>query len=184
MYAADFVRRWWQKAGESEDPFDRFFSAWIAVVIAARSQLDERQLFQPDNDRKAVIQYFKSHAKQVASVLAKLPDKTGWLAQRKGTGTDQSILDVHLYSPQHLRPLFDTLANVWSGQTARKPRWIANATAEMINHIRNNMFHGGKNPDDAADQELLDHVNPLLLGVLEACEPTLVPELGSVKHSY
>ena len=50
----------------------------------------------------------------------------------------------------------DELAQVWLGQAARKPRWIASKTAEMSNHIRNNMFHGVKLPDDAADRELLE----------------------------
>lgn len=52
------------------------------------------------------------------------------------------------------------------GQEARKPNWIANATAELINYIRNHMFHGIKCPDDAADVELVNHVNPLLLDAL------------------
>lgn len=170
--AADFVQRWRRKASESEDAFDRFFSAWIALVIAARGRLDEQQLSQPDTDRKAVIQYFESHADEVADVLDKLRDKTGWLAHREGTGTHQPILDVYDYSPQHLRCLFDTLAQVWSGQAIRNPRWVAQASAEMINHIRNHMFHGLKSPDDAADQELLACVNPILLGMLETCEPS------------
>jgi hypothetical protein len=49
-----------------------------------------------------------------------------------------------------------------------KPRWIAGKTAEMINHVRNNLFHGAKAPDDEADRDLLEHVNPILLSVLDA----------------
>ena len=167
-----FVQRWRQRAGDSEDPFDRFFSAWIALVIAARGHLDEKQLSQPDTDRKAIIQYFEAHTEAVASVLGRLREQVAWLAQRNGTGTGKPILDVSQYSPQYLRQLFDDLAKVWSGGASRKPKWIARATAEMINHIRNNMFHGLKAPDDAADRNLLDRVNPILMGVLEACEGT------------
>ncbi len=36
--------------------------------------------------------------------------------------------------------------------------------AETVNHIRNNMFHGLKLPGDAADRELLERVNSILLG--------------------
>jgi hypothetical protein len=168
MSRADFVRRWRQKAHESTDPFDTFFSAWIALVIAARGHLDENQLSQPDTDRIAVIQFFESQADTVVTVLKNIPDSTAWLAGRKGTGTGGAILDVHHYSPQHLRKLFDDLAEVWSGQTARKPRWVACATAELINHIRNNMFHGVKAPEDAGDVALLEHANPILIGVLDA----------------
>ena len=63
---------------------------------------------------------------------------------------------------------FDELAMVWLGQLQRKPRWIASKTAEMVNHVRNNMFHGVKVPDDRADRELVEHVNSLLLGILDA----------------
>ena len=171
MTAADFVQRWHRRATESTDPFDCFFSAWIALVVAARSHLTAQQMSLPDTDRKALIEYLESRPDSVLDVLAKLPDQLNWLAQRKGTGTGQPILDVNSYSPQHLRGLFDVLAEVWSGRDSRKPRWVANATAEMINHIRNNMFHGLKIPDDAADRDLLDRVNPILLAILEACPP-------------
>lgn len=69
-------------------------------------------------------------------------------------------------APHNLRPKFDTLALVWSRRATRKPRWITDATAEMINHVLNNMFHGVKTPDDSADRELLDRINPILLGIL------------------
>lgn len=89
-----------------------------------------------------------------------------WLAERMGTGTGMPILDVYSYSPPHLRRLFDELAQVWSGRSTRRPRWVACATAELVNHIRNNMFHGLKVPDNPADQELIERVNPILLGIL------------------
>jgi hypothetical protein len=68
--------------------------------------------------------------------------------------------------PSTPRKLFDDLAQVWSGRASRKPRWIANAIDEMINHVRNNVFHGLKAPDDTPDRELVDRINPILMGVL------------------
>jgi hypothetical protein len=135
-------------------------------VIEARRHLDDQQLAQPDTDRIAIIQYCETHADAIADVLGTLHDETAWLAQRRGTGTGQPILDVNPYSPGHLRCDFDELALVWSGKKDHKPRWIANRTAEMVNHVRNNMFHGAKAPDDAADRALLEHVNPILLRIL------------------
>lgn len=170
MKRAEFVRRWRQRASDAADPFDRFFSAWVALVIAARGHLYEQQLSQPDTDRKAIIHYFESHDLVMSQVLGTLREELSWLAQRKGTGTGQPILDVQPDSPQHLRRLFDDLAQVYSGDAKRKTKWVACATAEMINHVRNNMFHGLKDPDDAADQALLQRVNPILVGVLAACE--------------
>lgn len=135
-------------------------------MIAARSCLDERQLSKPDNDRKAVIQYFESRPVDIEEVLGSLRENTIWLAARRGKGTSEPILDVLPESPENLRKIFNDLAKVWDGQMTRKPRWVAKALAEVLNHIRNHMFHGLKNPDDAADQELLKRVNPILLRIL------------------
>jgi len=168
MSAADFVQRWHRKANESQDCFDRFFSAWIALVIKARGHLSVQQLAEPDTDRIAIILYFEERADAVEAVLQARPEEVAWLARRKGTGTGQPILDVQPYSPQLLRRTFDDLALVWSGHAKHKPRWVANAAAEMVNHVRNNMFHGVKAPDDAADQQLLERINFILLGMLEA----------------
>src|ERR1017187_2824665 len=168
MSAADFVQRWHRKANESQDCFDRFFPACTALVIKARGHLSAQQLAEPDTDRIAIIAYFEERAEAVEAVLQALPEQVAWLARRKGTGTGEPILDVQPYSPQHLRLTFDDLALVWSGQVRRKLRWVANATAEMINHVRNNMFHGVKAPDDAADRELLERINCILLGMLDA----------------
>lgn len=168
---ADFIQRWRNKASESEDAFDRFFAAWIALVIAARAQLNEDQLSQPDTDRKAVIAYFESNAEDVERVLQGMAGDTTWLSKRRGTGTGQPIVDVYVFSPQHLRAVFDDLASVWAGQAQRKPRWVANATAELVNHVRNHMFHGVKDPDDLGDRALIERLNPVLIGVLAACEP-------------
>jgi hypothetical protein len=168
MSASQFVERWHRKAHESGDCFDRFFSAWIALVIEARRHLDARQLAQPDTDRIAIIQYFEERADTIAAVFASLREQTAWLAQRRGTGTREAMLDINPYSPEHLRRDFDELALVWSDKLKRKPRWVAGKAAEMVNHIRNNMFHGLKAPNDAADRELLERVNSILLGILEA----------------
>jgi hypothetical protein len=159
-----------QRASECQDPFDRFFAAWIALVILARADLDEKGLAQPDADRKAIIQYFESHALTLAKVLVNLSGDVVALGKRKGSGTGMPLLDVQPYSPPHLREVFDVLAKVWAGAEKRKDRWVGCATAEMVNHIRNNVFHGVKAPDDANDRELLEHVNAILMRMLETGE--------------
>jgi hypothetical protein len=163
MSATEFVERWHVKAVESADCFDCFFSAWIALVIEARRHLDARQLVQAD--RLAIIHYFETNAKSLMRVFSDHGAQTCWLSQRRGTGTGGAILDVH---PSHedLRRELDELAKAWSGPNKYQPGWFAKRTAEMINHIRNNMFHGVKDPEDDHDRALLERVNPILLGIL------------------
>jgi hypothetical protein len=113
--------------------------------------LDDEQLAQPGTDRIAVIQLFEAEADMIGQVLSGLPNATRWLSRSKGAAASAPLLDVNVYSLQHLRVCFDTLTPVWAGTERRKPRWVANATRKMLNHIRNNMFHGIKAPEDAAD---------------------------------
>lgn len=136
-------------------------------MIAARGHLTAQQLAQPDTDRVAIMSLLQGHANAVSAVLASVPNDVAWLAARRGTSTGEAIIDVYPRSPQRLRSLFDTLSEVWSGQRTRRAGWIATAVAELINHIRNHLFHGVKAPDDANDQELLRRVNPILLGLLD-----------------
>jgi hypothetical protein len=166
MYEKEFIERWYNKAIECEDCFDKFFSAWIALVIRARVELDDQDRSQPDVDRIAIIHYFENRSEDILDAFKDISENLKWLAERKGTGTALPILDVNPYSPQYLRQVFDELSLVWTGKKVHKPRWIANAVAEMINHVRNNLFHGAKDPDDAADKELLDRINLLLIRVL------------------
>jgi hypothetical protein len=171
MSATQFVETWHRRAGETPDCFDRFFSAWISLIIEARRHLNAQQLAEADTDRKTIVQYFENRNAVIAAVLQKLPEQTGWLAARRGTGTGGPILDVNVVNTYttELRRELDELALFWSGNDKpRKPGWIATRTAEMLNHIRNNLFHGIKAPDDEADRALLEHVNPILLGILEA----------------
>ena len=50
----------------------------------------------------------------------------------------------------------------------------ADHTAEFLNKVRNNVFHGVKVYDDSDDLALLQRVNPILLSILRLAEPTLV----------
>jgi hypothetical protein len=47
---------------------------------------------------------------------------------------------------------------------------LVTAVAELLNKIRNNVFHGVKVYDDREDLDLLRNVNPVLLAVLEESE--------------
>jgi hypothetical protein len=74
----DLVRRWTHRSRQSADPFDQFFAAWIALVIAARGRLTAQQLAQPDTDRVAIMSLFQAHANAVSAVLGSAPNDVAW----------------------------------------------------------------------------------------------------------
>jgi hypothetical protein len=76
-------------------------------------------------------------------------------------------VDAHEFKrADHLRNLFTTLATHYSGGDQGKPGRIVEAVVELLNHVRNNLFHGIKSPTDVDDLELLKRLNPLLKAVL------------------
>jgi hypothetical protein len=94
-----------------------------------------------------------------------------WLATRKGTHRGDPIVDVQDFKrAKALRILFQALAAHYSGGRQAKPGTIVDAVVELLNHVRNNLFHGIKNPDDVDDRELLKRLNPLLRAVLKASQ--------------
>ena len=70
-----FVKRWFNHAEDATDPFDRFFSLWIALIVAA--QLERTKMGIPrkkgDTDRKYVLDYFKHNSDKVLRVLDRNP---------------------------------------------------------------------------------------------------------------
>jgi len=156
------------KAEKEADPFDRLLSGWIGLVVIARHRLASWGM-ERGTDRATLIEYFGGAPDKVAAVLGGLREEIYFLATRRGTNTGRPILDViEGRHPEHLRKLFDELSEVWQGKLKRSDRWIAIGTAELLNAVRNNTFHGGKEPENWSDQLLLFRINSVVLAILKA----------------
>lgn len=165
---AAFVARWQARAADTDDPFDQFFCLWIAVVIQARPQLDPSQLDSDDTDRAALLRISQARAAAIVQSLGGVSEHLTWLARRRGTRRGDPIVDVHDYARHrdHLRTRFRWLSQHYTGSRNYKSGLIVEATAELLNHVRNNLFHGIKDPTDVDDQELLRHLIPVLRAFL------------------
>ena len=163
-----FVARWEARAAQVDDPFDQFFCLWIALVIQGRPKLDLQQLDADDTDRVAIVRLSQAHADAIFMSLADASGELKWLAARKGTRRGDPIVDVHDYARHrnHLRTRFRWLAEHYAGTRLCKAGLIVEAVAELINHVRNNLFHGIKDPEDVDDQELVQHLVPVVRAVL------------------
>ncbi len=163
-----FVRKWFQRAIKEDDEFDRFFSAWIALVVAAQRLRDySGRLPTWDSDRERVVAYFLAKKSRVMSAVKKREQEMMWLARRQGTRYGNPIIDTN---NKYLRNLFTKLSRHYTSKEAMPDDEFVKALAELLNRIRNNVFHGAKVYDDKEDLELLKNVNPVLLAVLNECE--------------
>jgi hypothetical protein len=51
---------------------------------------------------------------------------------------------------------------------------LVESMVEVLDRVRNNLFHGRKIYDDKDDLKVLEAANPILLEILNRCEPWLI----------
>jgi hypothetical protein len=122
---------------------------------------------EEDSDRQCVIDYFLAKKGRVLRAVGRCHKHMTWLARRQGTTYGNAIVDT---GNPNLRDLYSKVSRHY-GEGPRMPDdEHVKAIAELLNKVRNNVFHGVKVYDDAEDLELLRKVNPVLLAVLDECE--------------
>jgi hypothetical protein len=162
-----FVERWAQRARQADDPFDRFFCSWVALVAAAQRKRTEtgipfREIYA---DREKILEYFEANRARIFQVLRQHRENLSQLACRKGARYGKSVLDTRSL---RLRRIFADFAAYYTQRMPLSEEYLVEATVEIINKIRINLFQGVN--DDHEDIELLELVNPVLLDILEQCE--------------
>lgn len=159
-----FVKKWFGRAKKTEDPFDRFFYLWIALVVAAQRLVRGNG----ENDRERVVDYFLYNKESVLQVLNNHNEIMHQLGRRRGTKYGNPIIDAG----EELREKFEKLSNHYLRNQPLDAEEKVEIVAELLNKIRNNLFHGHKVYDDREDISLLGMVNPLLFEILQRCEPS------------
>ncbi len=159
-----FSRKWWQRGQAEEDPFDRFFCLWIALVVSAQRYATyhgEARWDATDADR--VRLYFSGMQSGVLAALSRHDASLRRLSQRRGTLYGNPIVDTG--NPE-LKSKFKAFAEHFSGGTKLPPALLVEYTAELVNKVRNNLFHGLKIYDDREDLQVLELLTPLLSDIL------------------
>ena len=163
-----YLRKWWERALKEEDPFDRFIYLWLALIVAAQRLRTDRGARAVDaSDRDKVREYFDWKRDQVLASFSENEERLRALATRRGTTYRDPIIDT---GSQELRHRFKRLADHYSGGSRISDELRVEAVAELLNKVRNNLFHGDKVYDDHEDIDLLRLVNPIIESVLARCE--------------
>jgi hypothetical protein len=160
----EYLRKWFSKAEREEDRFDRFIYGWLALTIAAQRYCTESGSDSTETDRERVISYLKHHATSVDAAIQKNRVQMVSLANRTGT-RGGVVVDGWRIEEHCVR-----FRNKIQGGATCSTEQFAEAVGEILNKVRNNLFHGSKVYDDAEDRELLGLVTPLLLTILDSSE--------------
>jgi len=165
---AQFVKKWRRRAEKTADPFDRFFSAWIALVVAAQRSRDcFGPLAEDDTDRKRVEDYSSAKKTAILSAVGAHKVEMEWIAERRGMRYGDALVDT---GNRDLRSTFSRLSRYYTEDEPMPEDERVEAIAQLLNKIRNNVFHGIKVYDDKDDIALLEKVNPVLLAILRETE--------------
>jgi hypothetical protein len=136
----------------------------LALTIAAQRYCTESGSDSTETDRERVISYLKHHATSVDAAIQKNRVQMVSLANRTGT-RGGVVVDGWRIEEHCVR-----FRNKIQGGATCSTEQFAEAVGEILNKVRNNLFHGSKVYDDAEDRELLGLVTPLLLTILDSSE--------------
>ena len=158
------LKKWFRKAETEKDIFDRYVYGWLALGLAASiHETTFGSRFEKDSER--VKAYLKAHATEMEETVQKDYLSASSLSKRMST-KNSVIID----GPQWLREHCKRFRRKVLGQETCSPVEFAESTAEILNKVRNNLFHGEKVYDDAEDRKLLEFATPLLLNIVATCE--------------
>ena len=164
------IKKWYGRGQDGEwDTFDRFFSLWIALVVAAAKhgvmtgshhELDSEAILrycQHDARRSKVIEAIKARDSEMKKLVRKE------LVTTQGPKRDEKA-----------REALTKLRGHYDGSQPLKHFELVECTVEVLNRVRNNLFHGRKTYDDKYDLKVLEAANPILLEILNRCESWLI----------
>ncbi len=157
----DLILNWHDKAGKNEDSFSSFVFEYLAFVAHLKNNL----FYDTERDRQA-IQWLKQDEKRKTTYLANV-DKDARL-QKTWEKVIAELNEQPLRNSSHDldNPEVDKWWNSAGDEPERGhslPRGTVQSTADWANMVefwcgvRNNLFHGGKNPNFQRDRFLVEH---------------------------
>jgi|GEM_PF-1788672 len=168
---AAFVSRWFKKALGDKDHFDRFFSLWIALTVAAKKWCDDTGAgSRRDRDGKRIERFLKGNQRGVLQAMDARGEDVAALAKRRGTLSGAAILDIwpERGRAHQLKSKFERFSRHYRGEMALPDDEKVDTLVEILRQVRNNTFHGVKVYDDREDAQLLNMVNPILEEIIRS----------------
>ena len=144
--------------------FEAFIYLWISLVVACKVHLAHNIAYnkyvQKDlEDSKVIIDWAKNNSSRVVKIITDNQSSLACLGTRVGSQYKNPIID----SSERLQKKFQKLSRHFKGHDIYSTEDdLAVDFIELINKIRNNLFHGNKSYEKKEDQELLAAILPSL----------------------
>ena len=149
---------------EEDNHFEAFIYLWISLVVACKIHLAYNKPYnkfvQRDlEESKIIIDWGKNNSNSVVRIIKENHTSLAYLGTRVGSHFKNPIID----SSNRLQEKFQKLSRHFKGHDVYlNEDELAVDFIELINKIRNNLFHGNKSYEKKEDQELLAAILPSL----------------------
>lgn len=159
-----YAKKWFNRGKNENDPFDKFIYLWFSLVIVAQYYRTRYGTPDIDNDtdREKISFLFRTNPQKIFDALKKNEAFLEKLALRRGTTFRNVIVDTGNFK---LREKIVKLAEYLKRRPLLRNDEMNESLGELLNIIRNNLFHGVKVYDDRTDIELSNLVNPLVTDI-------------------
>jgi hypothetical protein len=163
----DKIMKDWFKKGEIEKNRDNYFEAfiylWISWVIGCKifisCNINRDSSEKNFTDRDDILDWCRFNSEVVARIIYENHSSLKYLGSRKGEKYGNPIVDAS----RNLRTYFDMLQKYFKNEYRyARDKDLAKHFGELLNKIRNNLFHGDKTYSEKSDLELIKSVLPIL----------------------
>ena len=167
------MNEWFERgesAQEHQNKFEAFIYLWISLIVGCKIEMGNNipatKYMQKDiGDLECIKYWFKSHSAFVNDQIKRNWQTLSALGKRTGSHFGDPIIDT---KSSNLKVRFARLKKYFNGTYAYdKDKQPAEDFAELLNKIRNNLFHGDKSYDNRSDRELLGAILPVLKNITE-----------------
>ena len=158
----------WYKKGEDSyntgNEFESFIYLWISWVVACKIHLGNNRhinsIVQKDiDDRKIIVDWCKQNSEKTIELIVLNINTLGALKNRFGSYFNNPIVDASSI----LQEKFKNLQGYLNGNYEYiDDKDLAADLAELLNKVRNNLFHGGKSYDNREDMMLIKSILPIM----------------------
>jgi hypothetical protein len=169
---------WYSKGVKSykeNNDFEAFIYLWISLVVACKihygNNIQVEKFIQKDlDDRKIILQWAEWKAIKIVEIVNRNLNNLKPLCNRKGSFYKNPIIDAS----KDLSMKFHNIQNFLNGSSKyTTEKEMAKDFIELINKVRNNLFHGNKTYDNENDRSLLAAILPLLVELTQFSVDTI-----------
>jgi len=169
----------WYEKGVHEfnknNDFEAFIYLWISWVVSCKIHLANNKpynsIVQKDlDDRRIILEWSKNNSYHVKECIDKKMNDLIYLGKRVGSYYGNPIVDSSKNLQTNFTRFRDFLINKHSYENDID---LAVDFTELLNKIRNNLFHGNKSYDNQDDKSLLNAILPVLKDITQIAVKTI-----------